>query len=132
MKLSFFDKEKEIIFNIPKKVLTDKDKNNLLPEFLKEIQEKINHLKQENKKLKAQNQLLESSKRGSDFLIETEMKKIKEDDEKIDENLKLKNKNNNNNNNKSKSMKKVIKKKIKKKTGKEPQKKSILPEENFF
>ena len=132
MKLSFFDKEKEIIFNIPKKVLTDKDKNNLLPEFLKEIQEKINHLKQENKKLKAQNQILESSKRGSDFLIETEMKKIKEDDEKIDENLKLKNKNNNNNNNKSKSMKKVIKKKIKKKTGKEPQKKSILPEENFF
>ena len=30
MKLSFFDKEKEIIINIPKKILTDKDKNNLL------------------------------------------------------------------------------------------------------
>ena len=133
MKLSFFDKEKEIIFNIPRKILTDKDKNNLLPEFLKEIQEKMNHLKLENKKLKTQNQILESSKGGSDFLIETDMKKTKENDLKIgliDENIELKNKNNHY---ESKSVrKKIIKKKIKKKTGKEPEKKVFLPEENFF
>ena len=55
MKLTFFDKQEEIIFNIPKKILTDKEKNNLLPEFLKEIQEKMNHLNQENKKLKDKN-----------------------------------------------------------------------------
>ena len=52
MKLSFFDKEKEIVLNIPKKPLTNNDKVNLLPEFLKEIQDKMNHLKEENKKLK--------------------------------------------------------------------------------
>ena len=53
MKLSFFDKEKEIVLNLPKKHLTDTDKVNLLPEFLKEIQDKMNHLNEENKKLKA-------------------------------------------------------------------------------
>ena len=52
MKLSFFDKEKEIVLNIPKKPLSDEDKVNLLPEFLKEIQDKMNHLNEENKKLK--------------------------------------------------------------------------------
>ena len=52
MKLSFFDKEKEIVLNIPKKPLSDDDKVNLLPEFLKEIQDKMNHLNEENKKLK--------------------------------------------------------------------------------
>ena len=53
MKLSFFDKEKEIVLNIPKKPLTDEDKVNLLPEFLKEIQDKMNHLNEDNKKLRA-------------------------------------------------------------------------------
>ena len=52
MKLSFFDKEKEIVLNIPKKKLNDEDKINLLPEFLKEIQDKMNHLSEENKKMK--------------------------------------------------------------------------------
>ena len=52
MKLSFFDKEKEIVLNIPKKPLSDEDKINLLPEFLKEIQDKMNHLNEENKKLR--------------------------------------------------------------------------------
>ena len=52
MKLSFFDKEQEIVLNIPKKKLNDKDKINLLPEFLKEIQDKMNHLSEENKKMK--------------------------------------------------------------------------------
>ena len=52
MKLSFFDKEKEIVLNIPKKKLNDEDKINLLQEFLKEIQDKMNHLSEENKKMK--------------------------------------------------------------------------------
>ena len=52
MKFSFFDKEKEIILNIPKKHLTIKEKNELLPELLKEIQDKMNNLAVENKKLK--------------------------------------------------------------------------------
>ena len=41
MKLKFFDEDKEIVLNIPKKILTDEDKINLLPEFLKEIQDKM-------------------------------------------------------------------------------------------
>ena len=131
MKLSFFDKEKEIIFNIPKKILTDKDKNNLLPEFLKEIQEKMNHLKEENKKLKTQKNILGAS-HGSDFLIESDIKK--ENEAKIggtDENVEIKNKVNNSIDSKN-VKKKIIKKKIKKKTGKETPKKVIAPEENFF
>ena len=52
MKLKFFDEDKEIVLNIPKKILTDEDKINLLPEFLKEIQDKMNHLNKENKKMK--------------------------------------------------------------------------------
>jgi hypothetical protein len=55
MKLSFFDKEQEILFNIPKKKLTIEEKNNLLPNFLKEIQEKMNRLDKEYKKLKYNN-----------------------------------------------------------------------------
>ena len=51
MRLSFFDKENEIILNIPKKIITDEDKINLLPEFLKEIQDKMNHLSEENRKM---------------------------------------------------------------------------------
>ena len=75
MKLSYWDREKETVFNIPKKILSEKEKNNLLPEFLKEIQQKMNHLKDENKKLKAKNIILQSSKGGSDFLIESDFKK---------------------------------------------------------
>ena len=132
MRLSFFDKEKEIIFNIPKKTLSDEDKNNLLPEFLKEIQKKMNSLKDENKKLKAQKRMLESTQQPSDFLIETEIKN--ENEPKIglmDENLEIKNKSMNVGESKS-VKKKIVKKKIKKKTGKEPPKKNIKPEENFF
>ena len=131
MKLSFFDKEKEIVFNIPKKILTNKDKNYLLPEFLKEIQEKMNHLKDENKKLKTQKIIL-GGNHGSDFLIETDVKKV--NDVKIEieeENIDIKNKTSANIESKS-VKKKVVKKKIKKKTGKEPQKKVVNSEENFF
>ena len=37
---------------MPKKNITDKERIRLLPEFLKEIQIKMNHLEDENKKLK--------------------------------------------------------------------------------
>ena len=52
LKISFFDKENEVILNIPKKDITDKERIRLLPEFLKEIQIKMNHLEEDNKKLK--------------------------------------------------------------------------------
>ena len=131
MRLSFFDKEKEIIFNIPKKILTDQDKNNLLPEFLKEIQDKMNHLKEENKKLKEKKLITDNNLAVSDFLIETDIKKEPEVKSKpAEENNEIKEKNNNE---EAKSVKKkIIKKKIKKKTVKEQAKKVILPEENFF
>ena len=54
MKISFFDKENEVILNIPKKDITDKERIRLLPEFLKEIQIKMNHLEEDNKKLKSE------------------------------------------------------------------------------
>ena len=130
MKLCFFDKEKEIIFNISKKKLSDEEKNNLLPEFLKEIQEKMNYLKEENKKLKTQKMILSSS-HASDFLIETEIKK--ENDVKVDTIDQKKEIKEKSNNNESKSVKKkIIKKKVKKKSGKELNKKIISSEENFF
>ena len=139
---------------IPKKILTDKDKNNLLPEFLKEIQDKLNHLKEENKKLKERKLLMESNRggRASDFLIESDVKKEKEQEKEkekesekekekekdkeakpslMEENLEIKD---SGNNAETKSLKKkmVKKKKIKKKSGKESDKKNKSPEENFF
>ena len=132
MKLSYWDREKETIFTIPKKILSEKEKNNLLPEFLKEIQQKMNHLKEENKKLKAKNMILQSNQGGSDFLIETDFKK--------DNDLKngLMNDNNDDKNNEinseNKSVKKKIvkKKKIKKKVAKDTPKKVNSGEENYF
>lgn len=114
MKLTYWDREKETIFTIPKKILSEKEKNTLLPEFLKEIQEKMNHLKEENKKLKAKNVILQSSKGGSEFLIESDFKK--------DNDLKngLLNENNDDKindiaNSETRSVKKkIVKKKIKK------------------
>ena len=52
LNISFFDKDNEVILNIPKKNITDKERIKLLPEFLKEIQIKMNHLEEDNKKLK--------------------------------------------------------------------------------
>jgi hypothetical protein len=136
MKLSYWDREKETVFNIPKKILSEKEKNNLLPEFLKEIQQKMNHLKDENKKLKAKNIILQSSKGGSDFLIESDFKK--DNDLKVglmNENIEDKI---NETNIETRSIKKKIikKKKIKKKINKdkdkETPKKVTSPEENYF
>ena len=58
LKIVFFDKENEVIFNIPKKNIDDKERIKLLPVFLKEIQVKMNHLEGENKKLKTENKLM--------------------------------------------------------------------------
>jgi hypothetical protein len=133
MKLTYWDREKETIFTIPKKILSEKEKNTLLPEFLKEIQEKMNHLKEENKKLKAKNVILQSSKGGSEFLIESDFKK--------DNDLKngLLNENNDDKindiaNSETRSVKKKIvkKKKIKKKVAKDTPKKINSAEENYF
>ena len=84
IKISFFDKDNEVILNIPKKDITDKERIRLLPEFLKEIQIKINHLEDDNKKLKNEYKNMgENSVGGSgigedDFFGEKERKnKIK-------------------------------------------------------
>ena len=134
MKLSYWDREKETVFSIPKKILSDKEKNSLLPEFLKEIQQKMNHLKEENKKLRAKNNILQASKGGSDFLIESDFKKDNDlksglmneniEDKNIEISLE------------SRSVKKKIikKKKIKKKINKDKDapKKVNTAEENYF
>ena len=52
IQITFFDKEQDVIFNIPKKKITDKERIRILPNFLKEIQIKINRLEEDNKKLK--------------------------------------------------------------------------------
>ena len=136
MKLSYWDREKETVFTIPKKILSEKEKNNLLPEFLKEIQQKMNHLKDENKKLKAKNIILQSSKGGSDFLIESDFKK--DSDLKVglmNENIEDKiNETNIENRSVRKKIikKKKIKKKINKDKDKETPKKVNSPEENYF
>ena len=51
LKLSYFDREKEIILTIPKKNISNQEKLILLPGLLKEIQDKMNYLQNENKKL---------------------------------------------------------------------------------
>ena len=61
LKMIFFDKETEIIFSIPKKKIDDKERIRLLPEFLTEIQIKINTLEEDNKKLRNENRTLSES-----------------------------------------------------------------------
>ena len=123
MKLKFFDEDKEIVLNIPKKILTDE----LLPEFLKEIQDKMNHLNEENKKMKikrtkAYNNRIKEIKNNYranttfDFYINDN---VKEEINKIDENI-------NNDVNVSTTLKEN-KKKVK-----VIKKKQLKPEENFF
>ena len=127
MKLKFFDEDKEIVLNIPKKILTDEDKINLLPEFLKEIQDKMNHLNEENKKMKikktkAYNNRIKEIKNNYranttfDFYINDN---VKEEINKIDENI-------NNDVNVSTTLKEN-KKKVK-----VIKKKQLKPEENLF
>ena len=85
MKFSYFDKEKEIILNIPKKKLTIKEKNDLLPQFLKEIQNKMNNLAVENKKLKnkSSTQSYKIKKLKSDLNNDTSKDKLNKTENKI-------------------------------------------------
>ena len=66
--IKYFDKENEIIFNVPKKDINDKEKIRILPEFLKEIQIKMNHLEEDNKKLKNENKIINENE--NDFFGE--------------------------------------------------------------
>ena len=130
MKLSFFDEDKEIVLNIPKKILTDEDKINLLPEFLKEIQDKMNHLSEENKKMKIKrtkaynNRIKEikdnyRAKNTFNFDINPNDKDdLNKNDENNDTNINVIN---------TSTATKKIKKKVK-----VVKKKQIKPEENFF
>ena len=153
MKLSFFDKEKEIVLNIPKKSLSDDDKINLLPEFLKEIQDKMNHLNDENKKLKARklsfgNRNKENRYNYKNNIVNEsiEIKKEKKEKSNINNNdfqfneitheeININNQNNNKNivninNNANNNENNVTRKKVKKL--KVIKKKHAKPEENFF
>ena len=127
MKLSFFDEDKEIVLNIPKKILTDEDKINLLPEFLKEIQDKMNHLSEENKKMKIKRtkaynnrikEIKDNYKANNTFNFDINI------NDKVD--IDKKNENNDTNIDTSTTSKRV-KKKVK-----VVKKKPIKPEENFF
>ena len=92
----------------------------------------MNHLKEENKKLKAKNMILQSNNGGSDFLIESDFKK--DNDLKnglMNENTEDKN-SEINAENKSVKKKIVKKKKIKKKISKDTPKKVNSTEENYF
>ena len=131
MKLSFFDEDKEIVLNIPKKILTDEDKINLLPEFLKEIQDKMNHLSEENKKMKIKRtkaynnrikEIKDNYKANNTFNFDININ----DDNKDDIDKKNENNDTNISINTSTATKRV-KKKVK-----VVKKKPIKPEENFF
>ena len=130
MKLSFFDEDKEIVLNIPKKILTDEDKINLLPEFLKEIQDKMNHLSEENKKMKIKRtkaynnrikEIKDNYRANNTFNFDININD-KDDFNKNDEN---------NDTNISAINTSTVTKKLKKKV-KVVKKKQIKPEENFF
>ena len=77
LKMIFFDKECEIIFNIPKKDINDKERIRLLPGFLKEIQIRMNHLEDENKKIKIESKNMNDN----DFLDNTNKNNLNEDDD---------------------------------------------------
>ena len=124
MKLSFFDKEKEIVLNIPKKPLSDEDKINLLPEFLKEIQDKMNHLNDENKKLKAKKLAF-----GNEH-NEVQFNEFKAEEININPDNNTKNNDVVNNTVNVGSGNNVVHKKVKKL--KVIKKKQSKPEENFF
>ena len=77
LKMIFFDKECEIIFNIPKKDINDKERIRLLPGFLKEIQIRMNHLEDENKKLKIESKNMNDN----DFLDNTNKNNLNEEED---------------------------------------------------
>ena len=91
MKLKFFDKEEEIILNVPKKDLSNAEKVNFLPEFLKEIQDKMIHLEEENKKLRIKKNKLTMSYNS----VNMNFKYEEEDDDVVNLKNQMTNKNEN-------------------------------------
>lgn len=64
LKIIMFNKEKEIVFSIPKKKLNTKQKAEILPKLLKEVYDKIKRLQEENKKLREENSKIKSRNSG--------------------------------------------------------------------
>ena len=145
MKLRFFDKEKEIILNVPKKNLSNLEKVNFLPEFLKEIQDKMIHLEEENKKLRVKKSKLAMNYNNADYKYEENDDEEEEDDKNLNNQMTYYNDNGENGFEKISGINKTVKNeetkpanvkngrnnsKNKKLKGKS--KKTIKTEENFF
>ena len=142
LKLSFFDTEKEIILNIPKKNLNDDEKILILPMFLKEIQQKMNFYEEENKKYKKKKKKEEKNNINIHYIeYNSKNEKDKDDENNKSDSVKIGTNDSSNNNSmeseekRSKNKKTVsIKKKKKKKVEgeNEKKKKEIKFINNFF
>ena len=100
LKITFFDKENEVIFNITKKKINDKERIRILPDFLKEIQIKMNHLEEDNKKLKNGNKNLGENDKSDIFEGRRKSNSLGVD---VNNFLGIKNNNNSSNTKKNKS-----------------------------
>lgn len=85
--LTYFDTIKEIILNIPRKVLKEKEKIFLLPMALKEMQTKMNFYEIENKKYKHRQNRIEGKDNFNNNFYEFYLK-LKYEKEKVMENEK--------------------------------------------
>ena len=88
--LTYFDKIKEIVLNIPRKVLKENEKKILLPMVLKEMQQKMKFYEKENKKYKYEENKVDDEKVNSNMnfyeyylKLINEKKKEKEKEEEI-------------------------------------------------
>ena len=88
--LTYFDKIKEIVLNIPRKVLKENEKKTLLPMVLKEMQQKMKFYEKENKKYKYEENKVDDEKVNSNMnfyeyylKLRNEKKKEKEKEEEI-------------------------------------------------
>ena len=88
--LTYFDKIKEVVLNIPRKVLNEYEKKNLLPMVLKEMQHKMKFYEKENKKYKNEEKKVDDEKGNTNMnfyeyylKIRNEKKKEKKKEEEI-------------------------------------------------
>lgn len=88
--LTYFDKIKEIILNIPRKVLNENEKISLLPMVLKEMQQKLKFYEKQNKKYKNEEKKVDDEKGNVNMnfyeyylKIRNEKKKEKEKEEEM-------------------------------------------------
>lgn len=88
--LTYFDKIKEIILSIPRKILNENEKISLLPIVLKEMQRKMKFYEKENKKYKNEEKKVDDEKSNANMnfyeyylKIRNEKKKEKEKEEEI-------------------------------------------------